>query len=150
MKLLACVMIGGLLFPVPANAICVDVPLEKDIASARSVFIATITTAAMSKPLSTLRDKEPYSVSYGFVVTRRIKGDPSIVSALTTGARFDDPTDKRFWQQAEQSRYVPGDSILVVADRPGDATVSSIGCAASRPWDRDAYRRTVSLPGFAP
>ena len=150
MKLTLCAMVGLLPLSGFATAVCMRAPLEKNIAEAQSVFIATITNVSMSKKLSELRDKERYSVRYGFEVARLIKGDPSIASALVTAARFDDPSDKIFRYRAEQSRYVPGDSVLVVADEPGDVPISSIDCTPSRPWDGDAYRRTAPVPGFVP
>ena len=98
----------------------------------------------MDKSPTELRDKERYVVRYEFVVARRFKGDPSIVPALVTSARFDDPMDAVSWDQAEQSRYVPGDSILVVADG-GEAPVSSIGCTPSRPWNSETQRTVAAI-----
>ena len=122
-----------------AHAACIITPLEDDIAQADTVFVATITRATMDKNPSEMRDKEHYLVRYDFEVVRIIKGDPSIVTALVTSAQFDDPMDDIFWEQAEQSRYVPGDTILVVASA-GEALVSSIGCTPSRPWDAEAQQ----------
>ena len=133
-----------------ASAICIDVPLEEHIAKARSVFVATITGASLSPAFEQLQDRQPYTVKYTFEVAVRFKGDPSIVTALTTGGRFDSPSDDVFWTLAEQSRYAPGDSILVVADGPGDVPVSSIGCTASRPWSDNTAQIINSIPWLAP
>ncbi len=122
-----------------ANAACIVTPMADEIASAETVFVATITRATMSKSPQEMRDKEGYEIRYEFTVAKVFKGDPSLVTALITGSRFDDPTDSIFWEQAEQSRYAPGDSILVVAGT-GEVPVSSIGCTPSRPWDREARR----------
>jgi hypothetical protein len=133
-----------------ASAICIDVSLEQQITKASSVFVATITGASLSPPLEQLQDRQPYTVLYTFKVATRFKGDPSIVTALTTGGYFDDPRDDMFWTLAEQSRYAPGDNILVIADQPGDVPVSSIGCTASRPWTDHAETIVKSILGPAP
>jgi hypothetical protein len=149
MKLLATMMILAAAFVGAANAACVITPLADDLERAEAVFVATITRATMSKDPAALRDRERYVVRYDFEVAKDFRGDPSIVTGLTTGARFDDPRDEDSWEQAEQSRYVPGDSILVVAG-PGDAPVSSIGCTPSRPWDGEAQSEATKFFAATP
>ena len=133
----------------PADAVCLVTPLSDDLASADTVFVATITRVTMSKPPAEMRDKERYVVQYDFDVVKVFKGDASIVTWLVTGARFNDPTDDVSWKQAEQSRYVPGDSILVVSGS-GEAPVSSIGCTPSRPWDSEAQHAAAKYFSATP
>jgi len=141
----------GLAFVSPAaSAICIEVPLEQRIAEASTVFVATITGASLSPELQKFKDGQGYTVHYTFRTVEVFKGDPSIVATLTTGAQYDDQTDNRFWTLAEQSKYVPGDSILVVADAPGDTAVSSIGCTASRPWTSRTATIVKAILGPAP
>lgn len=133
-----------------ASAICVVPSLHESIAGAQTVFIATITDSTLLTPLKQLKNGDRYTVKYGFVVVKRIKGDPSIVSSLTTGATFISPASEHLDGPAEQDKFVPGDSVLVVASAPGDTPLSTIYCTPSRPWDNATYRLTRSIPGFAP
>src|SRR5690606_24567136 len=118
MRVRGYLLLGLILTSPAASAICIDVPLEQQITKASTVFVATITGASLTPALQNLSDRQAYTVHYTFAVATIFKGDPTIVATLTTGAQFDDPTDDVFWTLAEQSRYVPGDSILVVADAP--------------------------------
>ena len=145
MKLPVLLAILALSVPVHVHASCIVTPPGEDIAAAESVFVATITGASMIKKPSDLRDKEGYTIRYAFEVLRTFKGDPTLVSALTTRARFDDPADGVTWEFAEQTRLVPGDSVLVVASGRGDVPVSSIGYTSSRPWDSRAQRIVASV-----
>ena len=148
MKQAAAITILGALAG-PASAACIVTPLTDDLGRSETVFVATITRADMSKSPAEMRDGEPYVVRYHFEVVKVFKGEPSIVTALTTGARFDDPRDDVSWEAAEQSRYVPGDSVLVVAAY-GEAPVSSIGCTPSRPWDGETQSAVAKFFAAAP
>jgi hypothetical protein len=150
MKFSAALMIFALFVPVQASAICVVAPLDEGIAAARSVFIATITSATLDTSLYGLKGNALFKVRYTFVVVKRIKGDPTIVSSLTTSGSFIDPASTHLDGPAEQDRFMPGDSVLVVADTPGDVQLSSNYCRLSRPWDINTYHLTRSIPGFAP
>ena len=150
MRVRGYLLLGLILASPAASAICIDVPLEQQITKASTVFVATITGASLRPALQNLHDQQAYTVHYTFAVAKIFKGDPTIVATLTTGAQFDDPTDDIFWSLAEQSRYVPGDSILVVADAPGDVAVSSIGCTASRPWTDRTASAVQAILGPAP
>lgn len=142
------VMLLGLV-SIRADAICFVQPLEDDIASAGTVFIATLTAAKMNVPVSELRDGDGFKVLYDFVVARRIKGDPTTVSQLSSGAGYDDPNDGSTYHLAETSRFLPGDQVLVVADAPGITPISRIGCTPSRPWDNETQTSVRSLPLFS-
>jgi hypothetical protein len=132
-----------------ASAICIVPSLPESIASAKAVFIATITDSTLLVPVGQLKDGDWYTVRYGFVVVKRIKGSPSIVRSLTTRATFISPAGDYLDGPAEQDRFVPGESVLVVADGPGDVPLSSISCRPSRPWNDETYRLTRSIPGFS-
>ncbi|MEO8672999.1 MAG: hypothetical protein ABI411_16905 [Tahibacter sp.] len=97
-----------------------------------------------------MQNKQSYCVKFTFVPQRVIKRQPETVTGLATGIRHDDPNDQQFYRFAEQTRLVPGDNVLVVADQPGEIAISDIGCTPSRPWDRETYDATRSLPGFNP
>lgn len=131
-----------------ADAVCLLQPLEDDIASASTVFIATITSARMNVPVSQLKDGDGFKVLYDFAVARPIKGDPAIVSQLSSGAMYNDPNDGSTYHLAETSRFLPGDNVLVVVDGPGIAPISRIGCTPSRPWDGETQRLVRKLPLF--
>ncbi|UHQ18548.1 hypothetical protein LVB87_10035 [Lysobacter sp. KIS68-7] len=134
--------------PTTASAICIETPLEPQVAAAQAIFIATITKATLDLPADA-KEGTWFKVRYNFRVDRRIKGDPTIVTSLITGGAYNDPNSERFVTFAEQSRLVPGDNILVVADKPGEVGVSTLpGCTASRPWNQETYDETRSLPGF--
>jgi hypothetical protein len=149
MKLMVAITILGAGFVGPVDAACIITPLADDLTTSEVVFVATITRATMSKSPAAMRDRERYLVRYDFEVVKVFKGEPSLVTGLTTWARFNDPRDEVSWRQAEQSRYVPGDSILVVAN-PGDAPVSSIGCTPSRPWDGETQSAVANFFAAAP
>jgi hypothetical protein len=139
-----------LALPGPALAICMDSPLAADITKADTVFVATVTDARLEKPLSQLKGGDYYSVLYGFSVVKRIKGDPTVVSALATRAVFSDPSSETQWHFGEQTNLIPGESVLVVASDPGVIQVSAIGCTPSRPWNEKTIQATSAIPGFAP
>ena len=140
----------ALSLPVPVLAICIESPLATDIAKAETVFVATVTDARLEQPLSQLKGGDYFSVLYGFSVARKIKGDPSTVSALVTRAVFSDPNSEVQWEFGEQTSLLPGDSVLVVTSASGLAPVSAIGCTPSRPWNEQTIQATKGLPGFAP
>lgn len=131
-----------------AGAVCLLQPLEDDIASASTVFVATITSARMDVPASELEDGERFKVLYDFVVARRIKGDPAIVTGFSSRAAYDDPNDGSIYHLAETSRFLPGDNVLVAADAPGITPISRIGCTPSRPWDVETQQLVRKLPLF--
>ena len=131
-----------------ADAACLLQPLENEVASATTVFIATITSAKMDVPVSQLKDGDGFKVLYDFVVARPIKGDPATVGQLSSGAGYDDPNDGSTYHLAETSRFLPGDNVLVVADAPGIAPISRIGCAPSRPWDGETQQLVRKFPIF--
>ena len=131
-----------------ADAGCLLQPLEDDIASANTVFVATITSAKLEVPVPELKTGERFNVLYDFIVARRIKGDPALVSQLSSRAGYDDPHDEVTHHYAETSRFLPGDNVLVVADAPGIAPLSEIGCTPSRPWDEETQRLVRRLPLF--
>ncbi|HET7126752.1 MAG TPA: hypothetical protein VFI26_06640 [Lysobacter sp.] len=138
-------LFGFLILPYYATASCLVTPLETELHAAKAVFVATITASKLGQPLQTLKDKQHFSVEYAYEVVRRFKGDPSIVAMLTTDDRYHDPASGIFWVAAEQSSYAPGDSILVVADGAGPASVSSIGCTPSRPWTGEVASIATSI-----
>ena|SRR5690606_22597064 len=149
MKQVAAITILGAALAGPANAVCIVTPLADELGRSETVFVATITRATMSKSPAEMRDGERYVIRYEFEVVKVLKGEPSIVTGLTTGARFDDPRDGVSWETAEQSRYVPGDSVLVVANS-GEAPLSSIGCTPSRPWDGETQSAVAKFFAAAP
>lgn len=125
-----------------------DLP-EKVLEEAPIVFIATITTSYLDpnyQELAEAKDLESrpwhrkqYTVRYDFHVSIPIKGDPAAIPYLVTGGVYNDPHSKRFGHLSEQSRFVPGDSLLVVARQPGPVGISWIPeCADSMPWDNEA------------
>lgn len=131
-----------------AEAVCLLQLLEDDIFSASTVFVATITSAKLEVPVPELKSGERFNVLYDFIVARRIKGDPAMVSQLSSRAGYDDPNDEVTHHFAETSRFLPGDNVLIVADAPGITPISRIGCTPSRPWDDEAQASVRSLPLF--
>jgi hypothetical protein len=136
--------------PGPAAAICLESPLATDMSAAKTIFIATVTGARLDRPLGELKPGDNYAVLYDFTVAKTIKGDPSVVSALSTGGVFNSPSSAVYWDPAEQTKLIPGQSVLVVAQSTGIISVSDIGCTPSRPWDANAFRAVKGLPGLAP
>jgi hypothetical protein len=135
-----------LAFATQANAICV-VPTDHDpreiLKQAQTVFVATITEAQLDPNYQIAKDQTRsnpwYTVRYAFDVAIPIKGDPSSVPYLATSGVYNDPRSKRHGVFGEQSRFVPGDNILVVANTPGPVPISWLrGCSDSMPWDSQA------------
>jgi hypothetical protein len=125
----------------PALAVCVvdaDRTEEQAVREAKFVFVVTITAANLDLPIEELRDKKGYTVRYSYRVAKRLRGDPASIPFLTTGGYYDDPNDGKFFDFAEQGRFVPGDSVLVIANAPGPVPISWIGCTPSRPWSSEA------------
>jgi hypothetical protein len=159
--------LGALLLSLPAtaSAICIrpaDYSRAKAIASAKIVFVATITEARVKpdpeeerRRAAKTRDLPWYTVQYKFDVAIPIKGDPADVPFLVTSGVWSDPKSGRYRSFAEQSRFVPGDSILVITDTPGEVAISWIPeCTDSLPWGeeaRDALKATgLWKPAAAP
>jgi|SRR5579859_3941515 len=150
--------------PLSVNAICTSLPersAEKTVSAAKTVFVATITKAYLdpdferaSKDEEESRVRAWYTVRYYFEVAIPIKGDPSSVPFLMTNGLYHNPHSKRFKTASEQSRFVPGDNILVVTDGPGPVPISGAsGCTDSMPWDKQAYdllRKANLLPTAGP
>ena len=140
-----CAALAFLLFALssPARAICVrttDYSREDALAAASVVFVATITEASLA-PVESQRGSKDirwYTVRYKFRVALPIKGDPKAVPFLTTSGVYSDPLQSRFSVFGEQSRFVPGDSILVITDESGPVPISWIDCGDSMPWSREA------------
>ena len=133
-----------------ASAICVspaDGSAEKTIGQAETVFVATITKAYLDPDFEDVSKGEKkssirtwYTVRYDFVIAIPLKGQPSSVPFLMTKGLYNDPSSKRFKTFGEQSRFVPGDNILIVTNGPGPVPISSVsGCTDSMPWDDEAY-----------
>ena len=148
MKFLATLVLALTISP-SAEAICVrsvDDTDESRLKKATTVFIATITEAKMARDekgapelVDRGRNWTYYRVLYTFEVAIEIKGDPSTISFLTTGGLWRDPKEAFFGKLAEQSKFVPGDNILVIASAPGEVPISEIGCTDSMPWNQKAY-----------
>jgi hypothetical protein len=139
-----------LTLPSTGSAICgrdSDFSREKLITQAKYVFVATITEARVKpdpeeerRRAKKGRDIAWYTVQYKFEVAVPIKGDPAAVSFLTTAGVWNDPKVPRFRSFAEQSKFVPGDSILVISDSPGEVPISEISeCTDSMKWNKEAY-----------
>ena len=134
-----------------ASAICV-VPVDNSevekLQIAKTVFVATITKASLGPDYEQLRfgkakqrDRPSYTVEYEYEVAFRIKGDPTSVPFLATSGTYNDPRSEIYLVAAEQSRFVPGDSILVISNKAGPAPVSALrGCTDSIPWNTRAYQ----------
>ena len=116
-----------------AEAICAGEPLSQQLRMAKYAFVATVTTARIVTPPALLRNGEDYRVGYTFDVLSRIKGDPTKVTALYSLNVFSDPKATTHFDVAEDVRLLPGDTVLVVADRPGEIQIGF--CTASRVWD---------------
>jgi hypothetical protein len=124
-----------------AQAICVkeaNRTEEQRLREARYVFVAMIESSEIETPRNELRGGRWYSVKYRFSMVRSLKGQPADIPFLVTSGLYNDPAKARYGVFAEQSRFVPGDSVLVVASEPGPVPISWIGCGASRPWDSAA------------
>lgn len=126
------------------------------VARAKTVFVATVTAShlgpdfqqAATQPFS--RSKSFYSVMYDFSVSIPIKGEPESVPFLESRALYNDPKSGRFRKFTEQSRFIPGDSILVVTSTPGPVSVSQVPlCTESMPWNSEA-RKVVEGLGLLP
>jgi hypothetical protein len=110
-----------------AGATCLVEPVEKQVASADTVFIATILSATVEDPDKNLRHDKFYRVTYTFEVRKVIKGDPSRVSVLFSERLYSDPLSSERVTMGEDWPISPGDSVVVVANRPGPAIPGSCG-----------------------
>ena len=110
---------------------CVLVPLEERVEAAQIVFVANVTSASASGPFSDLENGDGYRVTYSYEVRELIKGTPRQVESLFTVNTYHDYTSD-LTIHSDETRLVPGDGVLVIADWPGDVQVAS--CTPSRPW----------------
>jgi hypothetical protein len=129
--------------------VCAYVPFEQQIKTAPIVFVATVTASSSSGPFSVLKDGSNYRVIYSFEVRDRIKGDPSSVSSLFTNNTYKAYGSAISWDSPE-TRLLPGDNVLVIADAPGDIQVAA--CTGSRLWDPtpEQLKAIRSLAGAPP
>jgi hypothetical protein len=136
------VLVLGLLAGVgSADAICVkdaNRTDEQELREAKYVFVALIESAEIETPRDQLKDGRPYTVKYRYSVVRSFKGTATDIPYLVTGGYYNHPSGSRYRVFAEQDRFVPGDSVLVVTSEAAPASISWIGCSNSRPWDQDA------------
>ena len=129
-----------------AGATCVVTPLQEQLHSADSVFVATLTDATIAESPDSLKDRGLYHINYSFVVRERLKGDPTLTRSIYVHGRYDDSGDGRTMHWAEQTRLVPGESVLVLASGAGDVQVGL--CSPSRKLDErelGAVRSALAL-----
>ena len=113
-----------------ACAVCDEVSVRDEVKSSDNVFVATLTGAQLASPAGELRDRQTFRIIYAFVVREGLKGDPTKTKTIYTTNHYDDPTDDRTTHWAEQTRLVPGESVLVITHGSDDAEVSL--CSPSR------------------
>ena len=144
----------------PAQAICMrpaDYSELETIRTANTVFVATITSARLGPDYQLLkgdskreRARPWYTVEYLYEVSILFKGDPASVPFLTTAGVYNDPKGGSNKIYGEQSRFVPGDNILVVASESGPVAISWLrDCTDSWPWDKSS-RDLVKKSGLRP
>ncbi|CAN7560751.1 hypothetical protein LJR143_003904 [Pseudoxanthomonas sp. LjRoot143] len=118
----------------PALAItCIDPPLAEQVSNARIVFVATVVSARSRASFGTLQSGDEYRVEYSYEVRRTLKGDPALVTSLFTNNLYrahDTDVEVNF---RDETRLLPGDSVLVVANGAGPAHIAV--CAPSRRWE---------------
>jgi len=107
----------------PASASCIVESLERQLAAADIVFVATVTEASLTQPLDTLRNGQRVRVKHSYVVRERIKGDPGALGGLYSLAGYDNPSNKKFLHFAELVTITPGQSVLVVGHE-GKASIA--------------------------
>jgi hypothetical protein len=108
-----------------SSAICKVVPVEEQFRSSDNVFIATITSATVSKGIdfTSLKSGSRYKIDYSFVVAESFKGKPSVVRSIHSYAVFDDPKDNVEEEMAESMRLVPGDSVILFTGNEADVAI---------------------------
>ena len=144
----------------PAHAICVrstDYSEVDTVKNSSTVFVATITSTRLGSDYALVkadkkrqRSRPWYTVEYAYEVAIRFKGDPASVPFLFTAGVYNDPKVGSNRIYGEQSRFVPGDSILVVASEPGPVAISWLrDCTDSWPWDSQS-RDLIKEAGLQP
>lgn len=108
----------------PAMAICVETPIEQELKAADTVFVATITESRLVDAPGDLKNRQKQRIRHSFVVRERLKGDPASIAHVYTMGLYNDPLIGSNWRWAEQTRLIPGESVLVVGDGSGEAEVS--------------------------
>ena len=131
-KKISLALILFVLAPLAASAtVCQIVPLEVQLKDAPIVFVATVTTATNPHSFVSAKNGEDYRVRYKFEIREHIKGDPSLVPALyTTNIYHAYESDISI--DGPETRLLPGDNVLVIADSPGEIQVAR--CSPSRVW----------------
>lgn len=120
-------------FSLPAFAICLAVPLEDELKTAKTVFLATITESKLARPAGELKDEDGYRIDHAFVVRESFKGDPASVRRVYTTSLYNDPAKSTAVHMAEQIYLFPGESVLVMS--AGDDAVQVSLCGPSRKRD---------------
>jgi len=112
--------------PGASSAICRIVPLEEQFRNSENVFVATITSAMVSKDtdFASLKSGTRYKIEYSFIVAESFKGNPSAVQSLHSYAVFDDPRDNIEIKMAESRKFIPGDSVILFAGNETSAAIS--------------------------
>ena len=129
------------LAPLDASAtVCQIVPLDMRLREAPIVFVATVTTATNSHSFASAKNGEEYRVRYRFEIREHIKGDPSLIPALYTTNIYH-AYDSDISIDGPETRLLPGDNVLVIADSPGEVQVAS--CSPSRVWKPSADESKV-------
>jgi hypothetical protein len=144
----------------PAHAICtrpIDYSEVETIRAASTVFVATITSVRLGSDYQVVkgdakrqRARPWYTVEYLYEVSIRFKGDPASVPFLSTAGVYNDPKLDSNRTYGEQSRFVPGDNILVVTSEAGPVAISWLrDCTDSWPWDKKS-REVIKEAGLRP
>ncbi|MEO8743472.1 MAG: hypothetical protein ABI365_09800 [Lysobacteraceae bacterium] len=124
------------LAPVTAKAVCIIVPLSKQLAAAKIVFVATLTNAELIENPEKLRNGEPFRVEFRYTVREKIKGKPTEITSVFVNNIFHDPNTTVQIDMGEEARLFVGDNVLIVADAPGAVQLGT--CEASGLWKPDA------------
>jgi hypothetical protein len=129
-------------------ASCVVEPLETQLRAADIVYVGTVVDSALAIPAAGLKDGARLEIKHTVLPQRVLKGEPSAVPVVVSGAVYSDPASGHFWELAEAVQVFPGDTVLVAGNAHEPTRLGL--CTASRRWDTKAADSVRAVFGHAP
>jgi hypothetical protein len=140
--------------PASAQAICMTEPLEPKLRAADTVYVGTVVRSELVPSLESLRGTKSkwdrlVQVRHTVVPEITFKGDPSQASIVVSRWQYNDPNSKVVVSFAERLAPVPGDTLLVVVEKPGEPAGFGL-CTPTQEWNADSARAVHAVFPPAP
>ncbi len=148
MKIVTALAAIGMAVPATAFASCDFSPLDHELREADVVYVGTVVTATLVKPLGSSGQSRRVDIKLEVSPQITFKGDPRRIKGIETWNGYAPPVPKRWTKFAEIVPVEPGDTLLIVGKN--DDMVAVDLCSASRRWELDVESAVNKVLGPTP